>query len=283
MVVPQSKFIAANGLRHHYLDWGNPGKPPLLMLHGAGLCASTWEPIAQGLAPDFHVMAFDQRGHGDTDTTPGNYAFQRLGEDLAAIIQAAGWPDPCIVGHSAGGLATLIAASLLPGRIRRAVLVDTRVGPRPAALPGNDLRNRAERTRMKRTVWDSRQAMHAAYRTRPAFKSWREDVFQAFIEGGTRLLDDGRAALKCLPEVEATFYENRDSVDVVRYLPGLQGQFLLLLGHYPGAQTLQDAGVQRFLNLVPGATVKPMPKGSHFLPMEYPDLVLEEARRFLTA
>jgi pimeloyl-ACP methyl ester carboxylesterase len=125
--------------------------------------------------------------------------------------------------------------------------------------------------------------MHSAYRTREVFKNWRDDVFQAFIDGGTRLLDDGRAALKCLPEVEATFYENRDSVDVTRYLPGLQGRFLLLLGHYPGAQTLEDAGVQRFLQQVPGATVRPMPRGSHFLPMEHPDLVLAEARRFLLA
>ncbi|MSQ06118.1 MAG: alpha/beta hydrolase [Dehalococcoidia bacterium] len=280
-VLPKSQFISANGLRFHYLDWGNPKAPPLLMLHGAGLCAHTWEPIAQGLAPDFHVMAFDQRGHGDTDGTPGDYLFERLGEDLAAIIQEAGWPALRVVGHSAGGLATIIAASLLPGRIQRAVLVDTRVGPRPAAAPGADLRQRAERARMKRTVWDSRQAMSEAYRTRAAFKSWREDVFQSFIDGGTRLQDDGRAALKCLPEVEAAFYENRDSVDISKYLPGLQGRFLLLLGRYPGAQTLEDAGVQRFLKQVPGATVKPMPKGTHFMPMEYPDMVLEEARRFL--
>jgi pimeloyl-ACP methyl ester carboxylesterase len=280
---PESKYIAANGIRHHYLDWGNGDKPPLLMLHGAGLCASTWAPIAQGLVQDFHVMAFDQRGHGDTDPTPGEYHFHRLGEDLAAIVQKAGWPALSIVGHSAGGLATIIAASLLPGRIQRAVLVDTRVGPRPALAPGADLRARAERTRMKRTVWDSREAMAAAYRPRTAFKSWREDVFQAFIEGGTRLLDGGRAALKCPPEVEAAFYENRDAMNIAEYLPGLQGRFLLLLGRYPGAQTLEDEGVRRFQKLVAGATVKPMPRGTHFLPMEYPDLVLEEARQFLLA
>lgn len=280
-VLPKSQFIAANGLRHHYLDWGNPKAPPLLMLHGAGLCASIWEPIAQGLAPDFHVMAFDQRGHGDTDATPGDYTFHRLGEDLAAIIQEAGWPAPCIVGHSSGGLATLVAASLLPGRIQRAVIVDSRVGAHPALLAAGELRDRAQRTRMKRPVWDSRQAMYTAYRTREAFKNWREDVFQAFIDGGTRLLDDGRAALKCLPDVEATFYENRDSVDVTSYLPGLQGRFLLLLGNYPRAQTLEQAGVQHFLKQVSGATVKPMPRGTHFMPMEYPDMVLDEARRFL--
>lgn len=278
---PQSKYIFANGINHHYLDWGNSEKPPLLLLHATGLCAHPWRPIAQGLAQDFHVMAFDQRGHGDTDRSEQGYNFHLLGEDLATLIETFGWQHLYIVGHSAGGLATLIAASLLPGRIKRAVLVETRVGTRPASLPANELQMRAERTRMKRPVWESREAMYAAYRGRAAFKDWQEDAFQAFIEGGTRLLEGGVAALKCEPEVEATFYEARESLGIGRYLCGLQGQYLLLLGNYPGSQTLEDVGVQRFLQLVAGAKVKLLGQGSHFVPMEYPDLILGEVRAFL--
>jgi pimeloyl-ACP methyl ester carboxylesterase len=136
---------------------------------------------------------------------------------------------------------------------------------------------------MKRAVWENRQAMYDAYRTRPAFKDWQEEAFWAFIEGGTRLLDDGRAQLKCLPEVEAIFYEIRDSLDVTQYLHGLQGQYLLLLGDYSGCQTLEDAGVRRFLELVEKSRVKPMGKGSHFLPMEYPELVLQEIKAFFNS
>jgi len=235
---PQSKFVSANGIRHHYLDWGNETKPPLLLLHATGLCAFPWKPIAKGLAENFHVMAFDQRGHGDTGPSVCGYTFHLLGEDLAAIIQECGWTNPCIVGHSAGGLVTLIAASLLPGRIHRTVLVETRVGARPSSLPPDELRRRAERTRMKRPIWESREAMYAAYRGRETYQHWQEDAFRAFIEGGTRVLEDGRAALKCSPEVEATFYENRDTLDVSGYLKGLKGQFLLLMGHYPGAVRL---------------------------------------------
>jgi pimeloyl-ACP methyl ester carboxylesterase len=280
-VHPQIKFINANGIQHHYLDWGNDDKPPLLLLHATGLCAHPWKPVAEGLAGNFHVMAFDQRGHGDTEPSPDGYSFHQLGEDLAAIIQEGGWSNPTVVGHSAGGLATLIAASVLPGRIQQAVLVETRVGARPSSLPADELHRRAERTRMKRPVWDSREAMYAAYRRREAFQHWHPDAFEAFIEGGTRLLEDGRAALKCSPEVEATFYENREAMDVSDYLKGLRGRFLLLLGQYVGGQTPEDDGVRRFLDLVPGATVKPLGVGSHFLPMEHPDLVLKEVQNFL--
>lgn len=278
---PQSKYIQANGIKHHYLDWGNPGGRSLLMLHATGLCAAPWGPIAQELAEEFHVMAFDQRGHGDSDPSDGGYNFHLVGEDLAATVKALGLSDLYIVGHSAGGLATIIADSLSPGRIRRAVLVETRVGTRPAGAPPGELQQRAERTRLKRAIWDSRQAMYDGYRHRAAFKDWNEAAFQAFIDGGTRLLEDGRAQLRCLPETEATFYLERDSLDVTRYLSqGLQGCYLLLLGDYPGCQTPEDEGVLRFTEMVPGTAVKPMNTGSHFLPMEHPDLVLREIRDF---
>jgi pimeloyl-ACP methyl ester carboxylesterase len=279
---PQSRYVKANGINHHYLDWGNPESPPLLMLHATGLCAHAWKPVARELAPHFHVMAFDQRGHGDTDPSDRGYTFHLVGEDLAAIVQAMNLSQFYIVGHSSGGLSALIADSLLPGRIDRVVLVETRVGIRPASAPAQELQVRAQRTRMKRAVWESRQTMYDAYRSRPVFKDWQEEAFRAFIEGGTRLWDDGRAELKCSPEVEAIFYERRDSLDVTQYLPGLQGQYLLLLGDYPGCQTLEDTGVRQFLALVKKSRVKPMGRGSHFLPMEYPELVLQEIRAFFS-
>lgn len=277
---PASRYTAANGIKHHYLEWGQQDNPPLLMLHATGLCAHPWQPIAQELAQDYRVLAFDQRGHGDTEPSDKGYSFELAGQDLAEIIKAMELSGLRVVGHSSGGLATIIAAALLPGRIERAVLVETRVGESPANAPPGELKERAQRTRLKRAIWESREAMAAAYRPRAAFKDWQETAFNAFIEGGTRQLPDGRAELKCPPEVEAVFYEQRDELQVSRYLQGLTGDFLLLLGNYPGAQTLDDTGVRRFQELVAGARVKPMGRGSHFLPLEHPAAVLREIRAF---
>ena len=187
------------------------------------------------------------------------------------------------MGHSAGGLAAIIADSLLPGRIHRAALAETRVGARPAGMPPGELQQQAQRTRMKRAIWESREAMYQGYRSRSAFKNWAEDAFQEFIDGGTTLLKDHRAQLKCLPDTEAAFYADRASLDVTQYLqPGLQGKYLLLLGDYPGLQTQQDEGVRRFLKLVDNSKVKLMGVGGHFLPMEHPQIVLQEIREFFT-
>ena len=77
---PTSKFVKAQGINHHYLDWGNPTAPPLLLLHAVGLCASTWNRAARSLSADFHVMCFDQRGHGDTEATDQNLTFHQAVE-----------------------------------------------------------------------------------------------------------------------------------------------------------------------------------------------------------
>ena len=269
-----SHFVSANGIRHHYLEWGDPSNPPLMMLHATGLCAWPWKPIARGLAERYRVLAFDQRGHGDTDQSEKGYRFEYAGEDLAAIVEQMNLERPRVIGHSSGGLAAIIASNLVPGVFDDVALVETRVSNDVADVPGQDLNRRADRTRMKRPVWESREAMFDAYRTRAAFKDWEDEPYFQFIEGGTRLLPDGRAELKCHPETEATFYGMRDDLPIQDYLCGLTGNWLLLLADYPGSQRPDDAGVKQFRRLVPRSVVKPMGKGSHFLPMEYPVDVL---------
>ena len=278
---PTSKFVKAQGINHHYFDWGNLTAPPLLLLHATGLCASTWNSAARSLRADFHVMCFDQRGHGDTEPTDQNLTFHQSGEDLAEIIQQLGLEGVETVGHSLGGMATLIADSLQPGIIGHSVLIESRVGPRPASAPASELHDRANLARRKRPIWESREAMYEAYRNRAVFKNWTDEVFADFIQGGTRLLADGRAELKCNPYVEAMYYDQRDGVGDDQYLPRLRGKYLLLLGDYPTGQKPYDVGVKNFLELVAGSRVKSMGCGSHFLPMEYPDLVLREIRGLL--
>ncbi len=270
--------MEAGGISHHYLEWGDPENPPLLMLHGTSHCAQVWDYAAKTLSTEFHVLCFDQRGHGDSDAPGFGYTFDQLGQDLASIVQQLELSGVSILAHSSGGFAAIISDSLLPGSIGRVVMVETRMTRRTQGPIGTE---RVKRTRQKRSIWESRDALYKAYRNRPAFESWQEEIFRDFTRGGTRLLDDGRAQLKCSPEVEAAYYESRDSLDLFRYMDGLQGEYLLLLGNYPGGQTIDSEGIQQFQELVGGAQIKPLGMGTHFLPMEYPDLVVNEARDFL--
>lgn len=277
----ESKYVAANGINHHYLEWGNPETPPIVMLHGLGLCAQVWNKLARGLAQDYHVLVFDLRGHGDTDKPGSGYNFPKLGEDVSAVIQAMGLEQPFAVGHSAGGMSLLISDNLVPGIVGRTILVDTRVGNAATTeLTSERRQERMRRTREKRPIWADRETMHESYRGRRVFKTWDDEVFNDYIEGGTRLLDDGRAELKCPTDVEAMYYDARAALDPSQYVRGLTGQYRLLVGGYEGAQSEQDDAVQRLLSESKGSSFKKLDRGSHFVPMEHPDLVLSEIREY---
>ena len=279
---PESRFVASNGVNHHYLEWGSPDNPSVLMFHAVGMCSQIWNNTARDLARDYHVFSFDLRGHGDTEHSEGEYTFEQIGEDVASVIQTMGLEGSIGVGHSAGGMSMLIADSLVPGIVSKGVLVDTRVGDSPMAmLSPEEQKLRKQRTLQKRSIWESREVMHAAYRDRRAFKTWTDEVFADYIEGNTRLLDDGRVELKCKPAVEEEFYENRRSLDTSQVLRGLGGEYILLVGAYKGAQTTQDAAVQHLTRETRGFQLKELGAGSHFVPMEHPALVLQEIRNFI--
>ena len=278
---PVSKFVEANGIRHHYLEWGDGDSPPLVMMHGIGLCAQVWNANARDLSADYRVICPDLRGHGDTDKPGRGYTFLDLGADIAAIIQALGLERPFGVGHSAGGMALLLADSSHPGIVGKVALLDTRVGPSPMEmLTPEEQRDRMARTAQKRSVWNSRQEMFDAYRHRRTFTTWTDEVFTDYIDGGTWLLDDGRVEIKCPNDAEAAFYVARQELNPPEILKGLGGDYLLLVGEYDGQQTEGDPAVQHLMREAGSFRLKPLGRGSHFVPMEHPDHCLAEIRRF---
>src|SRR5437762_1754794 len=62
-----SRNVVVNGVRLHTLEWGDPSLPPVLMMHGNGLSAHTWDFVSLALSDRYHVVALDQRGHGDSE------------------------------------------------------------------------------------------------------------------------------------------------------------------------------------------------------------------------
>jgi len=123
------RSVHANGLKFHFLDWGNAEKPPLVLLHGVGQTCHTWDLFAAAMAPHFHVMAFDQRGHGDTDWAPDkDYTRKMMVNDVAAFTQALGLNRFFLTGMSMGGANSLSFTANHPARVEALVVVD--VGPR---------------------------------------------------------------------------------------------------------------------------------------------------------
>jgi pimeloyl-ACP methyl ester carboxylesterase len=121
-----SHFIEANGVTHHYLDYGVAGRQPMLCVHGAAAHAHWFDFAAPGLSTNHHVRALDLRGHGDSAwADQGTYAFRTYAEDLDAVAAKLDLTDFVLVGHSMGGMVSLLYAATYPGRVARLIVVDS--------------------------------------------------------------------------------------------------------------------------------------------------------------
>jgi pimeloyl-ACP methyl ester carboxylesterase len=114
--------------RFHYLEWGQPGSPPVLLLHGGNQSAHSWDLVSLHLSDRYRVLAPDQRGHGDSEwSRECDYSVGALARDAAAFVRDRQMERPIVFGHSMGGMVALLLAKLFPEIPRALVIVD--VGP----------------------------------------------------------------------------------------------------------------------------------------------------------
>ena len=99
---------SSDGLTIAAQEWGNPAGPEILLIHGFNQCHLSWvrQVNDPALADEFRIVAFDLRGHGQSDKPldPDAYAHdQRWADDVKGVIEAAGLKKPVLVGWSYGG------------------------------------------------------------------------------------------------------------------------------------------------------------------------------------
>ncbi len=122
------RYATVDGLRLHYLDWGAPTKPALILLHGIARHAHTFDHIATDFARDYHVIALDMRGHGDSAWSPGGaYLVEDYVKDLEGLISQLGIRRVTLLGNSTGGRVVQVFAGLHPDMVERLIVED--VGP----------------------------------------------------------------------------------------------------------------------------------------------------------
>ena len=125
MSEPESRFYHSQGLRLHYADWGNDTAPPLFLIHGGRDHCRSFDAIARALRSQFHVLAPDLRGHGDSDwTRGGSYAITEHVYDLTRLAGVIGAPQVTLIGHSMGGLVSLVYSGAFPDQVNALVVLD---------------------------------------------------------------------------------------------------------------------------------------------------------------
>jgi esterase len=124
--LPKDKFIQIDNLSFHYLDWGNTDTIPIVLLHGLCANAHYWDFFARNMANEYHILAMDQRGHGDSDWA-GNYGPRDYVLDLEAFVDSRKLSKFVLIGHSMGGINAIIYTARHPDQVSALVIVD--IGP----------------------------------------------------------------------------------------------------------------------------------------------------------
>jgi pimeloyl-ACP methyl ester carboxylesterase len=144
-VGPTSHTYFSQRLRLHYVDWGNPGQPPLVLMHGGRDHCRNWDWTAAALRNDWHVIAPDLRGHGDSQWSPdGSYTMAGYLYDLAQLVHQQRLAPVTIVAHSLGGNIALRYAGIYPDAVTRLVAIEG-LGPPPRVLAAHATKTIAER------------------------------------------------------------------------------------------------------------------------------------------
>ena len=160
-----SAHVVVNGVKIHYVEWGDASATPMVMLHGLRAYAHWFDEFVEVVADRFRVLALDQRGRGDSDwASDGDYSRDAYVQDLAAFIDALGLDKVVLVGHSMGGLNCLHYAAREPERVLAFINVD--IGPEIAPEGMARIRNELGATPERFASWDEATAFLATNHAR---------------------------------------------------------------------------------------------------------------------
>jgi 3-oxoadipate enol-lactonase len=115
----------SDGVRIHCVEDGPPDAPPLVLAGPLGATLDIWEPQMAEAARRFRTFRYDPRGHGGSDAPDGSYTIERLGQDLADLLDGLNIARADVCGVSMGGMAAMWLAIHAPKRVHRLVLANT--------------------------------------------------------------------------------------------------------------------------------------------------------------
>lgn len=259
------------------------GEAPLIhFAHATGMNAETYRPLLESLCDRYTVRALDLRGHG-LSTVPAEASrlrsWARYAQDLATILGQWG-QKTILVGHSMGGAVSAEVAASHPDLAAALLLIDPAVVPAVAApafffarMAGMTRKlPLAERASRRQAVWPSREVMVKAYSGRGAFKTWRPGFLESYVAGGTRDNADGTVSLTCAPEWEAKTFSTI-GLSFWRGMARVRCPIATLYAETDS--TLRTQGAQSLVAIHPGSAVTQVPGSTHFIPMEFPEVVAE--------
>jgi pimeloyl-ACP methyl ester carboxylesterase len=252
----------------HYLAWGAPTNPPLLLLHGGSAHAHWWDHIAAELAREYWVLALDLRGHGDSAwITPPAYEIADYVADLKDVIATLGLAPLILLGHSLGGFIALTFASTHAEVLRALVVIDMGFRLRQS-------RRMRFLSHLPPPVYQDEEDLLRRFRLLPPETRAPAPLLHDIARHSVRRLADGRLSLKFDRAVLT-----REPRDLTAFLPRITCPTLLLRGSE--SQNLYAATLAEMVALCPCARGLDIPEAGHHVFLDNPAAFLGAVRTFL--
>jgi esterase len=267
---PVDRDVTVNGLKIHYLDWGSPDKPPLILLHGIARTAHTFDHLAPHFAAGYHVLSIDMRGHGDSAWDPqGSYVVEDYVKDIAALIAQLKLRNIVLWGNSTGGRVAQMIAGQSPELVRAVIVED--VGPeRPREVSNR----RADRMAKEADGWATIEDLYLqAKKENPRTT---DAMLKELVRHGSKQRPDGRIVWKRDPAILNGFVPTELWATVRK----IKAPVIYILG---GASNIVPAQTQMDIRReLPQAEIVMMPGLGHYPSDEQPAEFVAIVDRFLT-
>jgi pimeloyl-ACP methyl ester carboxylesterase len=268
------RAIRVNGLNLHYLDWGPPAAPPVVLLHGITGHARVWDHLAERLVPGRRVLALDQRGHGDSDPAPDDdYRVATMADDLAAFVSGLGLDRFALLGHSMGGRIAIQYAAAHAARLERLIVVD--IGPDIELAGLQRVRDMMAQSpeRIESEDW----AVEYIRRANP-----RQDphLLRERVRHGLKRLPDGGLTWKYAKGLRDMMRAGRrDAVDLWEPLPRIPCPTLIVRG--ADSDILSPEVAKKMTGRLAEGRLVEIAGAGHTVPADRPEDFVRQVRAFL--
>ncbi len=267
---PIDRLVRVNGLRLHYLEWGSAEKPPMILLHGIGRDAHSFDHFAPHFSQDYRVIAVDLRGHGDSEWHPdGAYLVEDFVSDLAALVEQLGLNNFVLLGNSTGGRVAQVYAGRHSNLVRALIVED--VGPE---RPPNIAASFERRVREDANGWSSMDELLVKLRAEGSIVS--DELLKSHAQSATRRREDGRLVWKRDPKLVNGFVPTELWSDVQRII----SPTIYVLGG--NSKIVPPSTQERLKASIPGCEIVVMPGVGHYPHLEAPGAYVEVVKDFLS-
>ncbi len=267
----ESHYLTVAGVKLHYQDYGDKTKPPMVCIHGGAAHAHWFDFVASELKKDFHVIAINQRGHGDSGwASPPDYSYARYAADLNEAFEKLNLQNFILVGHSMGGVVSTLYAATYPGRAKAFILIDSTITmPEDRIASMHEVGNREGRS------YASEGEFLERYKLRPAGTTATAEVVGHLARHSGRVFEDGRWRHK----FDRNVYALRERMDSLPYWANIKIPALLVKGDL--SQRISAEVVGNVRALCPQIQTAEVAHSDHHVTLDNPSGFVQAVGPFL--